>query len=46
MQMCNKVVEWNSKEYEKIKANCQQFLDEVLEVMGIPIPTEGALGKE
>ena len=43
--MCNKVVEWNAKEYDKIKANCQHFLDEVLGVMGIPIPTEGALGE-
>jgi len=45
LQMCNKVVEWNAKEYDKIKANCQHFLDEVLGVMGIPIPTEGALGR-
>ncbi len=43
--MCNKVVEWNAKEYDKIKANCQHFLDEVLGVMGIPIPAEGALGR-
>jgi len=39
-------VEWNKRTYDTHKANCQHFVHDALEAMGIKIPTEGALGKQ
>lgn len=39
------MVEWNKRTYDTHKANCQHFVNDAVEAMGIKIPTEGALGK-
>lgn len=44
--MCNKIVEWNTKTYSATNANCQIFVTDVLNVMGITLQVGGALGKQ
>jgi len=43
-QMCNKIVEWNARTYSATMANCQCFVNEVLEAMEIKLQMGGALG--
>jgi len=38
------MVEWNTRTYHSTKRNCQQFVDDVLQAMGIKLEVEGALG--
>jgi len=42
--MCNKIVEWNARTYSATTANCQCFVNEVLEAMEIKLQMGGALG--
>lgn len=43
--MCNKIVEWNNKEYDVRTCNCQHFVDDMLATLKICPKFEGALGR-
>lgn len=40
------IIDWNvNKEYDQHKANCQQFVDDIIRALEVPIQFEGVLGE-